>query len=188
MGLDKFELEKWFVQNEDVLIRFRAGFNSSRAHRSHPRRLATQPWSGGGTRSSYSRVSDSTSSELKRGSVAADQGSRGLQRAGLSWEGPAPKQFGRQTARQLLGRASSGCVSCDSGRFRCYRLVRRGRWGVVLRRGPLAGRRSGRNCLVRWCTVTFKVSIGGEREMMERGKEKLRQQKILYIINLIINL
>ena len=96
---------KWFVQNKDVLIRFRAGFSSSRAQRSHPRWLATQPWSGGGARSSYSRVSDSTSPELKLGSDEADRGSRGLQRAGLSWGRPVPEQLGRQTARQPLGRA-----------------------------------------------------------------------------------
>ena len=163
---------KWFVQNKDVLIRFRAGFSSSRAQRSHPRWLATQPWSGGGARSSYSRVSDSTSSELKRGSDEADRGSRGLQRAGLSWGRPVPEQLGRQTARQPLGRTPSGSDSCDSGRFRHYRLVRRGRWCAELRRGPLVGRRGGRNWLVRWCTMTTNVGIG-ERERVD-GKRKIR--------------
>ena len=162
---------KWFVQNEDVLIRFRAGFNSSKAHRSQPRWLVSHPWSGGGTRSSYSRVSNLTSPELKCGSVVADRGSRGLQQAGLSWGGPASKQFGLQMARQSLGRASSGCVSCDSGRLRRYRLVRWGRWGAVLRRGPLVGRRNGQIFLVWWCTVTSKVSIG-ERERWWREEKK----------------
>ena len=56
MGFGKFELEKWFVQNEGVLIRCRAGISSSRAHGGFPWRLAGRPWLADGKRSQLQPV------------------------------------------------------------------------------------------------------------------------------------